>query len=104
MKGFLEFIRERGVLGLAIGFILGGSVTKVVTAFLTDLLNPFLGLVLGSTKGLANAYLPLFNTKILYGHFLMTLLDFLVVAAVVYFGVKWLRLDKLDKKKETTSN
>ena len=41
MKGFLEFIRERGVLGLAIGFILGGSVTKVVSAFLADILNPF---------------------------------------------------------------
>lgn len=99
MKGFIDFIRERGVLGLAIGFILGGSVTKVVSSFLSDILNPFLGLILGSTKGLENAYIPFFKTKILYGHFLSTLLDFLVVAAVVYFGVKWLRLDKLDMKK-----
>jgi len=100
MKGFLEFIRERGVLGLAIGFILGGSVTKVVSAFLADILNPFLGLILGSTKGLENAYIPFFNTKIMYGHFLSVLMDFLVVAGVVYYGVKWLRLDRLDKKKE----
>lgn len=100
MKGFLEFIRERGVLGLAIGFILGGSVTKVVSSFLSDILNPFLGLILGSTKGLEGAYIPFFKAKIMYGHFLSVLMDFLVVAFVVYFGVKWLRLDKLDKKKE----
>jgi len=36
---------------------------------------------------------------ILYGHFISTLIDFLVVALVVYYGVKLLKLDKLDKKK-----
>ncbi len=99
MKGFIDFIRERGVVGFAVGVILGGSVSKVVTSFLTDILNPFLGLVLGSTKGLENAYIPFFKTKIMYGHFLSVLIDFFVIAAVVYFGVKWLKLDKLDKKK-----
>lgn len=101
MKGFVEFIRERGVLGLAVGFILGGAVTRVVTSFLTDILNPFLGLILGSTKGLEGAYLPFFKAKIMYGHFLSVLMDFVVVALVVYFGIKGIGLEKLDKKKET---
>jgi len=99
MRGFLEFIRERGVLGLAVGFILGGAVTRVVTSFLTDILNPFLGLILGSTKGLEGAYLPFFKAKIMYGHFLSVLMDFVVVALVVYFGIKGIGLEKLDKKK-----
>jgi large conductance mechanosensitive channel len=43
MKGFLNFIREQGVVGLAVGFILGGSVSKVVTSLVTDIINPVLG-------------------------------------------------------------
>lgn len=99
MKGFLDFIREQGVIGLAVGFILGGSVSKVVTSIVNDLINPFLGLALGSTKGLESAYFTFFKAKITYGHFLSTLLDFVVIAAVVYFVIKGLKLDVLDKKK-----
>ena len=100
MKGFLEFIREQGVVGLAVGFILGGSVSKVVTAIVDDLVNPILGLLLGSTKGLENAYFPFFGAKITYGHFLTVFLDFLIIAAVIYFVVKGLKLDKIDRKKD----
>lgn len=99
MKGFLEFIREQGVIGLAVGFILGGSVSKVVTSIVTDLINPLLGVVLGSTKGLASAYVVVGGSKVLYGHFLSILIDFTIVAAVVYIFVKSLKLDRLDRKK-----
>ena len=99
MKGFMEFIREQGVVGLAVGFILGGAVAKVVSSLVTDLVNPILGIFLGSTKGLQNVSFKLFDAKIMYGHFLSVLIDFMVVAAVIYFVVKGLRLDKLDKKK-----
>ncbi len=99
MKGFLEFIREQGVVGLAVGFILGGAVAKVVSALVTDLVNPILGVFLGSTKGLESAYFKMAKTKVMYGHFLSTLIDFLIVAAVVYFVVKGLKLDTVDKKK-----
>ncbi len=100
MKGFLEFIREQGVVGLAVGFILGGAVSKVVTSIVNDLINPFLGLILGSTKGLEGAYLPFFGAKITYGHFLAVLLDFIVISAVVYFFIKGFKLDKIDRKKD----
>ncbi len=99
MKGFMEFVREQGVVGLAVGFILGGSVSKVVTSLVSDLINPILGLILGSTKGLESAYLNIFGAKMMYGHFLSVLLDFIVIAAVVYYVVHGLKLDRLDKKK-----
>jgi len=99
MKGFLEFIREQGVVGLAVGFILGGAISKLVAAIVSDLINPFLGLILGVAKGLDTASLSLGPAKILYGHFITTLIDFLVVALVVYYGIKLLKLDRLDKKK-----
>ncbi|PIZ62798.1 large conductance mechanosensitive channel protein MscL [Candidatus Roizmanbacteria bacterium CG_4_10_14_0_2_um_filter_39_13] len=99
MKGFMNFIREQSVVGLAVGFVLGGAVAKVVTSLVTDLINPVLGLVLGSTKGLKAAYLPIFGAKVMFGNFLSVLIDFLVIAAVVYFVVHGLKLDKVDKKK-----
>src|SRR3989344_1076521 len=98
MKGFLEFIRERGVVGLAVGFILGGSVSKVVTSIVSDLINPLVGLILGSTRGLAKASVFFFGATVAYGHFLTVLIDFIIVAAVVYFVVKGLKLDRIDKK------
>lgn len=100
MKGFLTFVREQGVVGLAVGFILGGAVSKVVTALITDLVNPLLGAVLGVAKGLTSASFSIGKVTFLYGDFLSVLIDFAVVAAVVYFGVKGLGLEKLDKKKE----
>lgn len=100
MKGFINFIREQGVVGLAVGFILGGAVSKVVSAIVTDLINPVLSLVLGRIENLDSAYIPIGNAKLMWGDFLSTLIDFLVIAFVVYFGVRALKLDKLDKKKQ----
>lgn len=99
MKGFINFIREQGVIGLAVGFILGGSVTKVVTALVNDIINPILGIILGAVGSLKDQYIQLGSAKILWGDFVSTLIDFVIVASVVYFGFKALKIEKLDKKK-----
>jgi len=99
MKGFMEFIREQGVVGLATGFILGGAVSKVVSSLVTDIINPILGVFLGAVGGLETAALRLGTVEIMWGSFVSVLIDFVVIALVVYYGVKGLGLDKLDKKK-----
>lgn len=99
LAGFMEFIREQGVVGLAVGFILGGSVSRVVTSLVKDIINPILGIILGSTESLAKASFTMGSVSIMWGSFLSALIDFTVVALVVYFGIKGLGLDKLDKKK-----
>ena len=99
MKGFLEFIREQGVVGLAFGFILGGAVSKVVAALVTDIVNPVLSIFLGLAGNLREAFLTVGPIKIFWGDFVATTIDFAVIAAVVYFGVKILKLDHLDRKK-----
>jgi len=100
MKGFINFIREQGVLGLAVGFILGGAVSKLVSAIVTDLINPFLNVLFGVAGGLAYASLQIGPVRIPYGDLISVMVDFIVIALVVYFGVKILGLDRLDKKKE----
>lgn len=99
MKGFKDFIREQGVVGLATGFILGGAVSKVVASLVEDIINPLLGVILGATGGLETAVIKVGPIEIMIGNFLSVLIDFLVIAMVVYFGIKGLGLDKLDKKK-----
>ena len=100
MKGFMDFIRTQGVVGLAVGFILGGAVSKVVSSLVSDIINPALGVVLGAAGGLAEASFSVGTAEIMWGSFVTVVIDFLVIALVVYFGVKGLGLDKLDKKKE----
>ncbi len=96
MKDFLKFIREQGVVGLAIGFILGGATSKIVSSFVSGIVQPALGMVFGSPDGLAT----LKYESILYGQFLVDLIDFIVIAAVVYFVFSKLGLSKLDKAKQ----
>lgn len=100
IKGFFDFIREQGVVGLAIGFLLGGAVSKVVSAFVADIINPLLSFVMGSTDGLKQAYIAIGDAKIMWGDFISVIIDFLIIAMVIYFGFKGLGIDKLDKKKE----
>lgn len=96
LEGFLQFMREQGVVGLAIGFILGAAVAKVVAAIVSDIVDPILGYLLGSAKGLTEVVVGPFKI----GHLLSTMIDFVAIAAVVYFLVKGLGLDRLDAKKE----
>lgn len=92
IKGFIEFIREKGVVGLAIGFLLGGAITKLVTSLVTDIINPILGLVLGVVGNLDDQFLVIGKSKIAWGSFVNNVINFLIIAFVVYYGVKLLRV------------
>ena len=100
MKKFLDFIREQGVVGLAIGFIMGGSVSKLVTSLVNDIINPVLGIVLGLAGNLSEKSFRLAGAEVFWGKFVNSMIDFAVIAIVVYVGVKVLGLDKLDKKRD----
>lgn len=99
LAGFIDFIRTQGVVGLAVGFILGGAVSKLVSALVENIINPLVGLALGKVD-LADKVLTLGTATLKWGAFISTIIDFTIIAAVVYFGVKALGLDKLDKPKQ----
>lgn len=98
LAGFMDFVRKQGVVGLAVGFILGGAVSKVVTALVTDIINPLLGIVLGATENLKALKVTIGEVEILWGDFVSVTIDFLVIALVVYYGVKLLGTEGADKK------
>lgn len=99
MKGFIDFVRQQGVIGLAIGFILGGAISKTVASLVENIINPLIGLALGKID-LADKMFTIGSASIKYGAFISTIVNFIIIAAVVYFGFKMLGLEKLDKKKE----
>ncbi|MFA5750294.1 MAG: MscL family protein [Candidatus Shapirobacteria bacterium] len=98
MKGFIKFIRSQGVVGLAVGFIMGGSITKFITSFVNDIINPIVGILISRAGDLKSNYFLVGNAKIMWGSFISSFIDFIIIALIVYFGVKLLGLDKIDKK------
>jgi large conductance mechanosensitive channel len=105
LQDFLNFIREQGVVGLAIGLVLGVAAKSVVDSLVNNIFNPIVGL-LGTGGGeLGSRYVCLKHVgasctnKLGYGRVVSDLLSFLTVLALIYFIFKILRLDKLDKKK-----
>ena len=69
MKGFLEYIRTQGVVGLAVGFILGGAISKVVASLVSDIINPILGIFLGAAGNLSEMYISVGSAKNNVGRF-----------------------------------
>lgn len=103
LGGFMDFIRTQGVIGLAVGLVLGVQIKAVVDSLIASFINPLLGLILPGNGDLSKKTFALTIGEkqgiFTYGAFIVVLLSFIVVAAVVYFAVKALKLDKLDKKK-----
>lgn len=93
--GFFQFIREQGVMGLALGFILGTAVSKVVMSFSNDIINPMIAFFLGSAGGIEQFVVG----QVKVGSFIASVVDFAIIACVVYLIFKMLGLDKLDIKK-----
>ena len=105
VKGFLDFIRTQGVVGLAVGLVLGGAVSIVVKSLVDNVVMPPIGLLLGSGDGLKGLTWKIGEVGgdpaiIRYGTFLNDFINFLIIALVVYFVFHALGLTKLDKKKE----
>lgn len=104
--GFMDFVREQGVVGLAVGLSIGTAATIFVKSIVDNLINPLLGAILPGGSDLASKFYCLeksgneCSVKLGWGLVASNLISFLAVAAVIYFVVKGLKLDKLDKKKE----
>lgn len=105
LQGFIDFIREQGVVGVAVGLIIGLGAKSLVDSFVASFINPIVGAITGNSS-LATRYLCLRSVEgkctipLAYGRFLNDLISFVIIVFIVYFVVKILKLDKLDKKKE----
>ena len=88
---FKDFLGKAGVLGLAIGFIMGTYIGKVVSAFVQDIIMPIPGaLIPGGDWRKAVASIPVANgMNFAVGDFVGVIIDFLIVAAVIFVIAKY---------------
>lgn len=104
LKAFMEFIRTQGVIGLAVGLVLGGAVSVLVKSLVDNVIMPPLGFILGSAEGLKGLSWDMGTTAagkvavLNYGTFLNDTINFVVIAFVVYGLIRILKVDKIDKK------
>ena len=101
MKKFLEefkaFALKGNVMDLAVGVIIGGAFGAITTSLIDDLLMPLIGIVVGGIDfgGLA---VTVGGATLAYGSFLTAVINFLLIALVVFWLVK--AMNALTKKKE----
>lgn len=102
--GFVDFLREQSVVGLAIGLIIGTQTKALADQLIASFINPLIGLLLPGKGALDQKVFVMHlegkTATFTYGSFLAVLLSFITTAAVVYFVFKFLKLDRLTKKKE----
>jgi large conductance mechanosensitive channel len=101
LKEFKEFVMRGNVVDLAVAVILAGAFGKIVTSFVNDILMPPIGMLLGGVD-FSNLYISLDGQTyaslaaaqaagaptINYGIFLMTIIDFIIVAFVIFLIVR----------------
>jgi len=103
MKKFLQefkaFAMRGNVMDLAVGVIIGGAFSAITTSLINDIINPILGIFAGGGEALAGLSIHLSSGgDIMIGNFINAILNFIVMAFVVFCMVK--ALNRLARKKE----
>ena len=87
LKEFQEFINRGNVMDMAIGVIIGGAFTAIVTSLTDNIINPLIKAVCGGNVGeVSGLVVP--GTEIDFGAFISAVINFLIVAAIVFAMVK----------------
>ncbi len=87
LKEFKTFIMRGNVMDLAVGVIIGGAFGKIVSSLVGDILMPLIGLIIGGIDFSGLAF-TLGNAKVTYGNFINNLIDFIIIAIVIFLMVK----------------
>ena len=89
MQEFKQFIARGNVMDMAVGVIIGGAFSSITTSLINDIIMPLLGIFTGSIS-FASLSVEVGSAVIAYGSFLQAVLNFLVMAFVVFCLVKTL--------------
>jgi large conductance mechanosensitive channel len=101
LKEFQEFISKGNVIDLAVGIIIGGAFTLIVNSLVGDIVMPIVGAIIGGFD-FSNYFLPLSShvtadtlaeakkqgAVFAYGNFLTVLINFLILAWIIFLMVK----------------
>ena len=108
MKGFIEefkaFAIKGNVIDLAVAVVIGTAFGKIVSSLVGNIITPSIGLIMGGENFSGLKYI-VGDAEITYGVFLQSIIDFLIVALVIFMVVRIINkakgfMDKEEEKKE----
>ena len=97
LKEFKAFVMRGNVLDLAVAVIIGGAFGKIIGSLVNDILMPLIGLLLGGVS-FAGLMITVGAAEIKYGAFIQAIVDFLIIAFVIFLIVK--AANSMKKKEE----
>lgn len=99
MKSFIEefkaFAMKGNVVDLAVAVVIGAAFGKIVSSLVDNIITPVMGLILGGIDFSGLAYV-VGDAEITYGVFIQSIVDFLIVALVIFLAIK--ALNRLQRK------
>ena len=102
LKEFKEFAIRGNVMDLAVAVIIGGAFGKIVSSLVDDIIMPLIGLIVGGIdfKGLA---LTVGSAKVTYGVFIQNIVDFVIIAFVIFLMVRGINRFKQEEPTTPTT-
>ncbi|WP_129705708.1 large conductance mechanosensitive channel protein MscL [Priestia megaterium] len=97
LKEFKEFALRGNVLDLAVGVIIGAAFGKIVTSLVNDIIMPLIGLLLAGID-FQDLSFTVGDATVLYGSFIQTIVDFLIVAFSIFLFVRF--FNRFKRKEE----
>lgn len=101
IKEFKEFISQGNVLDMAIGVVMGTAFTAIVNGLVDGIIMPLIAAI-GGNMSVESMSFTLNGTPIMYGIFLQAIINFLLIALVLFFVVKTINKAKDMRKHEET--
>ena len=95
VKEFKAFVMRGNVIDLAVAVIIGGAFGKIVSSLVNDIIMPLIGLIIGGIDFSGLAF-TLGSAKVTYGNFINNIIDFIIIALVIFLMIKL--MDNLKKK------
>lgn len=84
---FKQFIMRGNVIDLAVGVIIGGAFSKIVSSLVDNVLMPFIGIIIGGID-FSSISINIKDATINYGLFLQNIIDFLIISACIFVMIK----------------
>ena len=94
---FKKFIERGNVIDLAVGVLIGGAFSKIVSSLVNDLFMPFIGILIGG-HDFTNLTLKVGDAQIRYGSLIQNIVDFLIIAFCIFVFISI--INKFFGKKE----
>ena len=94
---FMAFLQKYQVIGLAVAVVIGTAATKLVNSTVTDMIMPLIAVVTPSGSW-QTAVFELGPLKFLVGDYLSAIIDFVIIALVIFLAVKYVMRGDMGKK------